>query len=390
MKSKIKVAFFAESLLQDVDGAVRTMYQLINRIPTNQFEFLFITGELPYGEFPHEIMQVPSIKLPFNETYKMSLSFLVSDKIKEKLSSFKPNIIHIATPSPMGHFASNYAQKRSIPMISIYHTHFLSYVDYYLKNLPILLPTIRNRMISDMQKFYNACDLVYVPTNRMKLELSEIGVFSNHLKLWQRGLKKDLFSPDKRDLTYIRSLTKNTKPNILFASRLVWEKNLNTLANIYKEIKKKALEYNIIIAGDGTAKSTLQKMMPEAIFLGKLNHEQLSKTYASSDIFLFPSVSETYGNVVIEALASGLPCVIANGGGTIDLINHSHNGIICDPHEPSEYLDAIHRILNNNNLRQTLIKNGLESVKGLSWDRLVEDYFNDLSFLANKPQIKVA
>lgn len=390
MNSKIKIAFFAESLLENIDGAVRTMYQLINRIPEDTFEFLFITGEGPEGPFPHEIMLVPSIKLPFNPTYKMTLSFLHKKQIEQKLNTFEPAVIHIATPSPMGHFASKYAEARNLPVISIYHTHFLSYLDYYLRHVKFLLPAARNRLIGDMQTFYNACDLVYVPTNRMSEDLCQMGVFSNHLKLWQRGLKTGLFSPNKRDLHYIHSLSGNRYQNILFASRLVWEKNLKTLERVYEQIKQMGLPYNFIIAGEGAAKENLQQSMPEAHFLGHVDHEELSKLYASADVFLFPSISETYGNVLIEAMASGLPCVIGNGGGTTDLVTHKWNGLICQPNDERQYVEAIQLVLHNELLRKSIVNKGLGYVKDLSWDKLVDTYFSDLSRLATKRFAKSA
>lgn len=390
MSQTIKVAFFAESLLEHVDGAVRTMYQLIERIPSNSFEFLFFTGEAPKGPFPHEVMEIPAIKLPFNPTYKLSLSFLHGNQINRKLNSFEPDIIHIATPSPMGHFALKYAQSQHLPVISIYHTHFLSYLDYYLRHVRFLLPTARKHLIGDMQKFYNACDLVYVPTNLMKEDLGQMGVFRNHLKLWQRGLDGGLFSPQKRKLAYIQSITGNNNPNILFASRLVWEKNLKTLQKIYQGIGSRNLPYNFIVAGEGSARESLEQSMPNAFFLGHVDHDELSQLYASADVFVFPSISETYGNVVAEAMASGLPCVIANGGGTTELVRHEWNGLICQANAHNDYIDAIQLFLHNELLRKSIIKRSLDFVKDLSWESLADTYFNDLSHLIRKHYAKSA
>jgi len=388
--TKIRVAFFAESLIENIDGAIRTMYQLIKRIPQDLFEFLFITGEEPKSTFPHDLIHIPSIKLPFNPRYRMSLSFVYGSRIKQQLKKFAPDVIHIATPSPLGHFASKFAKDRNLPIITIYHTHFLSYIDYYLRHVQFLLAPAKNHLIGDMQKFYNACDLVYVPTNQMKLDLSRIGVFSNHMKIWQRGLTEGLFSPNKKDITYIQSLTGNTFQNILFASRLVWEKNLTILQEIYKKIKKMHLPYNFIIAGEGIAKESLLQSMPDAVFLGHVKHNELSILYASADVFLFPSISETYGNVIIEAMASGLPCVVANGGGTTDLVRHKLNGLTCKHNDPMQYIEGIQLILSNQLLRKSIIKNGLDYVKDLSWENLATIYFEDLSQLVDKSYSKTA
>ena len=382
MMQKTRVAFFADNLIENYDGAIRTMYQIIDRIPTGRFNYQFYTGEKPKHKFAHQLVQVPSIRLPINHNYKMAASFLATRSLEKSLDSFVPDVIHIATPSPLGHFALRYAQRNDIPVLSIYHTHFLSYVDYYLSQLSPLIPAARNYLISVMQSFYNLCDMVYVPTLCMKEELTQIGVFSNALTLWKRGLPTDTFSPDHRDEGYMRCLTSNVLPNVLFASRLVWEKNLATLIEIYKASEQDGLKYNFIIAGDGYALSSLKKEMPKAIFLGHCNHHILSKLYASSDVFLFPSISETYGNVVMEAKASGLPCVIAGGGGSQELVSDMESGCLCEPYATEEYLSRIDLVLTDRALRQKIIANGLKETQDLSWERLSERYFNDIHHLA--------
>jgi len=179
------------------------------------------------------------------------------------------------------------------------------------------------------------------------------------------------------------SLTKNNKPNLLFASRLVWKKNLKTLTKIYNQIQYSGQEYNLIIAGDGMAMEDLKKQMPNAFFLGKLSHDELAKFYASSDVFVFTSISESYGNVVAEAMASGLPCVIANGGGSASFIDHGNNGFLCSPEDENDYLNHIKRVLGNENLRNQFINNGLELTRDLKWQYLTETYFSDLETLAS-------
>lgn len=387
---KIRVAFFAESLLEDFDGAVRTMYQLIDRIPNNRFEFKFITAEKPVSHNNLDVIEVPSVRLPINHSYKMALSFLVKSRLESELKDFNPDVIHIATPSALGNFAVNYANLHRIPSISIYHTNFLSYIDYYFEKIPAFIPQAKKIMINILQNFYNKCDQVYVPTNLMKSELSTIGVFSNHLQIWKRGLKEGMFSPEKRDTSYLNKITGNTNRNVLFVSRLVNEKNIKTLARIYKSAMFQSKPYNFIIAGEGYGKERLQKEMKSAYFLGNLSHEELSKVYASSDAFLFPSITETYGNVVVEAMASGLPCIIANGGGPVEFIENGKSGFICNPNDPMDYLDKLEQLFSDEDLRLEFVKNGLELAEGLSWESLANTYFEDLTMLSSSQYLKTA
>jgi len=392
MKKKIKVAFFAETLKENCDGAVRTMYQIIDRIPKDQFEFLFICGDdaESVDNLPFKAITLPAITIPFNRTYKITMPFFANNRLYEQLDAFQPDVVHIATPSPLGRFALGYANQRNLSVISIYHTHFLSYIDYYLKNVPILIEPVKNRMIKNYRAFYDYCDVVYVPTTEMIKDLASVGHATSNLKLWQRGIDRQLFNPNKKDTTYLQQHTQNNKPNILFASRLVWEKNLETLIDLYQLNEAKNSPYNILVAGDGVAKESLKNQMPNAFFFGQVEHEDLAVLYASADIFFFPSITETYGNVVVEAMASGLPCVIANGGGSKSFIIQGFNGFVCEPTNAAAYFEKIDALLYTPKLYKQVVTNGLAYTQQLNWEDLVHTYFQDLRQLTKQTQLIAA
>lgn len=379
---QLKVAFFAEILIEEFDGASRTMFQLIKRINPDQFEFLFIYGAGPDDIMGFEGLRIPSINIPLNNTYTMALPDLAISSIKERLQHFKPDVIHIATPSILGNFALKYAVKNKIPVISIYHTHFISYIDYYLKHVPFLINKVRKMVASRQKVFYNQCDLIYVPSETIREELMTIGIEDSRMTLWKRGIDTNLFSPKHRDIKKMKELTGNDWPTIMFASRLVWEKNLETLFKIYEELQSQ--QVNFLIVGDGIAGTNCKAMMKNAVLTGKVDHQTLATLYASATIFLFPSVSETYGNVVIEAMAAGLPCVIADGGGSRDFITQGVNGFKCAPYHAGDYVEKILLLLKNEDLREQFSKNGLQLSKQLSWEQLAERYFEDVTVLAKR------
>lgn len=379
---KIKVAFFADILIEDFDGASRTMFQLIRRIPSARFEFLFVCGLGPEKINGFDCVQVPAMTVPVNTTYKMALPWFLARTIRKKLDDFQPDVIHIATPSPLGEFALKYAGRRHVPVLSIYHTHFISYIEYYLKTSPQVVGMVRSMVEKTLHSFYNRCDRVYVPSEEMRAALLSWKVDPGRLQLWQRGIDTQLFSPAKKDGAMIRQLTGNDRPVILFASRLVWEKNLETLCRIYERIQERNSAFNLLIAGDGVAREECKKRMPGAIFTGKLDQERLSVLYASADVFLFPSVSESYGNVVLEAMASGLPCVIADGGGSRNFIQQGVNGFLCRPNDPEDYLEKISRLLKDNVLHRQFVEAGLQYSRAFSWPELADTYFNDLTQMA--------
>lgn len=383
----VRVAFFAEILIPDFDGAARTMFQLIDRIDRTKHDFLFVYGNGPdrLGDF--ESFRTPTLRLPVNDDYSLSLPVLTKQKLEKTLDRFDPQVVHIATPSPLGFFALKYAQQRDIPVMSIYHTHFISYIPYYFKNFPFLIKPVEKWMLRSMRKFYNGCSRVYAPTPAMVDYLCQQGVDPSKTELWQRGIDLRLFNPEKRNPGCIQKITGNNRPTILFASRLVWEKNIETLIQIYKKVQERGLPYNLVIAGDGNAFKEAKALMPGAVFLGKLAHDELSVLYASADVFLFTSVSETYGNVVIEAMASGLPCVIADGGGSADLIVHNQTGFKARPYDAEDYLEYLEVLLEQPILRQVIRENALEVVQRLDWEVLVGRYFDDLEELANNTAV---
>ena len=373
---KIRIAFFAEILIKEFDGASRTMFQIIERIPKDRFEFCFFCGVAPKNDIGHEVVTLPAFPIPFNASYKMAIPYFSEQSVQRKLESFNPDLIHIASPSPLGYFALDYARRHSIPSMTIYHTHFLSYIDYYLRHLPVLVPGVKSLVGKKQKQFYDNCDKVLIPTLAMKSELSKFGFKTDHMTLWQRGLDKNLFNPLKRDSDFIKGVVKNNKPNVLFASRLVWEKNLKTLIDIYNNAQKINNPFNLIVAGDGVASQALKMAMPKAYFTGKVSHSELARLYASCDAFLFPSISETYGNVVIEAMASGLPCVVANGGGSASFITEGYNGFKVSPNESSQYIEALNKLFADKSLKEQFIKNGLDYIKDLDWSRLADRYFD--------------
>ena len=381
---KVKVIFFADMLIADFDGASKTMYQLINRIPSERFEFLFVCGAGPDRIAGFKCIRVFALSVPGNKSYRVATAVFQKAELDKEIVRFAPDIIHIATPSLLGNYALKAAKRMGIPVMSIYHTHFVSYVDYYVKNFPFLIDFTKDRIKNILKTFYNQCDTVYVPSRTMIRELVSTGIRPDVIKLWERGIDKHLFSPSKRNRNSMRALTGNDNPCVLFASRLVWEKNLQTMIDLYALTEKNRLNYNFIIAGDGVAREALEKQMPKACFLGFLAHAKLADIYASSDVFFFPSVTETFGNVVLEAMASGIPCVIANSGGSKDFVRHGVNGFLCNPTDAQDFLDCISAIIEQPELAKRFSEEGIKTTKKYVWENLAGEYFDDLESLAVK------
>lgn len=381
----LKVAFFADILSKDFDGASRTMFQIISRIDSSKFDYHYITG--------HDMMsdddiagpnryQTFSVSVPFQKRYKMALPALDHKRLTGKMKEIKPEVIHIATPSPLGQWAIKYANQNNIPVISIFHTYFSSYLQYYFKKVNWLVSPVLSFLNRVQKRFYNHCEIVLVPSQSMKQELIDIGVIEAKIRIWERGINQSIFNPDNNNPVFIRKLTGNNNKNILFVSRLVWEKNLQDLISLYDKVEELSLPYNFIVAGSGHAEQKVRQRMKNAIFTGNLTHEQLSKLYASVDILFFPSISETFGNVVLEGLASGTPVIVADKGGTKDMIEDGYNGFICTNGDINNYLDHIQHALDNPSELERLSNNALKSSMKYDWNELTNRYFNLVESLA--------
>lgn len=387
--SKLKIAFFTDMIVRDYDGCMRTIFHILDRKPED-VEIKIYTGSHASNEAPVNALEVPSIPIPFNASYKMALPYFNLKELNRSLRDFKPDVIHISSPSALGNYAVNYANKNNIKATSIYHTHYISYVEYYLREMKALIPITKTAIANSLQSFYNKCDQVFVPTVSIMHELKALGIKEELMSIWARGIDKQVFNPTKKESNLLKDLTGNNKYNLLFASRLVWEKNLETLINIYKLIQEEDLPFNIVIGGKGVALQHLKTTMPKAFFLGNLSQTELANYYASSDAFIFPSISETYGNVVTEAMACGLPCIIANGGGTINFVQNGLNGYIVNPNNANEYLEKATILVQNKKLANKMSFEALKFTAHMDWNNLVDDFYQSLKKLAIQQHKKAA
>ena len=367
--------------MRDYDGCMRTVFHIIDRKPED-VEIKYFTGQGSVVGLNRPAVTIPNMSIPMASNYKIAIPHFAGKKIRNEIETFQPDIIHITTPSILGNFALQLAKEKNIPISTIYHTHYISYIEYYLTHMKPILPIAQKFIENTTRNFYNQSDLILVPTLEMKHILEDVGVRKGSMKIWQRGIDSFIFNKENRNTSIVKEITGNNQFNILFASRLVWEKNIRTLIEIYKKAEIKNLQVNFIIAGDGTAYQSMKDAMPKAYFLGNINQEKLGQIYASCDAFIFPSVSETYGNVVLEAMSSGLACIIANGGGSKSFIDHGVNGFLCEPFDADEYLQHIENLMIDHSMRSDVINNGLDYVQGFDWDTLVESFYDQLYALS--------
>ncbi|UXX79561.1 glycosyltransferase family 1 protein [Reichenbachiella carrageenanivorans] len=347
-----KIAIFADVLEENFDGVSITLHKILAAIPSDQFKILVITAHPPkdLSQFPHQIHLCPYLSLPFQKGYRLGLPD--RKKLNIVLADFKPDLIHFTSPSLFGRFAIRYAKKHNLPVMNIYHTHFPVYLQYYIGKLGDLL--FGGIIKHALMWFYRNSDLTLAPTRTIKKDLIKLGISHEGIKVWGRSLQVGDFSPDFKDPALFDVVIPRGHKKVLFVSRLIKEKEMAMLYKVYRKLRKADKNITMIITGEGPKREWLENKMPKAVFTGKKVGLELSKIYASCDLFFFPSVSETFGNVVIEAMASGLPVVAADAGGPSELVRHKKTGYLVKPGKPKKFSNRIIEILANETMQQEM------------------------------------
>ena len=296
-------------------------------------------------------------------------------RARKIIRTIKPDIIHVNSPCPLGYAALTYAKKRKIPVIATYHTHFISYAKYYY--LEILEPFLWLYT----KGFYNNCNKVLVPSKSILSELRQHGL--KRLEYLPHGVDTQAFNRSYRSIKWRKGYGIDNKIVLLYVGRLVWEKDLEVLADTYAKFESNR-SLSFVIVGDGPIRQDLEKLMPKAIFTGKLIGKELSTAYASSDIFVFPSTTETFGNVILEAMISGLPCVAANKGGSKSAIKNNVTGLLAKPHDCKDFTKKVKYLIHHPKLRKQMAQHAVEYAEKQSWNLICERLFKEYYKLLNK------
>lgn len=359
-----KVALFTGNYHHVRDGVSLTLNRLVAFLLENGVDVLVFgpTIDDPPMEHSGVMVAVPSVKAPGRPEYRITTGF--HDDAREKLEDFDPDIVHIATPDILGYKALKWARKNSVPVVSSFHTNFTSYLKYYKLGLmePLGWKYLR--------WFYGQCEHVYVPTESMAQELRDQQIDTN-LKIWARGIDVEKFNPSYRNPSWRKKVGFSEDDIVVtFVSRLVWEKNLELFADVVQDVQKTEPKLKALVVGEGPAMTGLKQMMPNAAYLGFLKGEELSSAYANSDIFFFPSDTETFGNVTLEAMASGLPCLVADAVGSKSLVAQNKNGFLGDVNDPETFKKYLKKLVDDSDLRQQMSAESLTRAEDYSWESI--------------------
>lgn len=319
----MRIAYFSETMPPQTDGVTRTLARLADTLQSEGVEFRFFSAMVPDGTVRWRdcVHRVPSLPFLPYDYYRIGIPLF--NTLDAPLDAFEPDLVHAVNPTPLGLYGIAYARRRGIPVVSSYHTNFVAYFPYYgLRGFE----WVGWRYLA---WFYNQCDMTFAPSRVAMDDLTANGV--RRVALWTRGIDPAAFSPAYRSEQLRATLAPPRVPVVLFVGRLVREKNLAVLADACAMLEEKGEAFRLVLVGDGPMRADLTERLPGAYFAGFRHGAELAALYASADVFVFPSVTETFGNVILEAFASRLPVVAAAHGGALDLLDPGINGLLAEP-----------------------------------------------------------
>jgi phosphatidylinositol alpha 1,6-mannosyltransferase len=377
----LRVALVTSSYNFIADGVALTLNRLVGFLQSRGVEVLVFAPVSKTPAFAHqgEIVAVPSAPFPLRSEYRMA--FGLPRAQRERLRSFDPDIVHIAVPDLLGHQALRFALDLGRPVVASYHTRYETYLKYYG------LDVLRGAAARIIARFYAACREVYVPSISMAEVLGhDIG--RDKIHLWHRGVDTVRFDPTKRSDAWRASV--GLRPDevvVAFVSRLVREKRVATVVEVLNRLSTAGVPHRGLFVGDGPERPGLRNAAPEAIFTGHLGGEDLAIAYASSDIFIFPSDTETFGSVTLEAMASGLPTICADATGSRSLVEAGVTGYLVHPSDAAGFFGHVRDLAVDKGRRFEMGRAARERSLRFSWDEAMGGLLARYQSLASERSI---
>ena len=323
----MRLTLVTETFAPQVNGVSRTLGQLVKHLERSGDSVQVVHPD--YGQPPARTDDhlVKAWPLPFYR--EVSVPLPPFGPVHRAIEAFRPDVVHIATEVTLGLSALRHARRQGIPVVSSFHTNFDQYCDHYR------LGWAKGAAWRYLRWFHNRTLETYVPSRATIADLQSRGF--ERLVLWPRGVDGTLFRPDREGRERVRAALGFEADDVVIGhvSRLAVEKNVGHLAAALKLVGEIRPNVRFLFVGDGPARAELEaEMGPKARFVGYQGGEDLADHYAAADLFAFASLTETFGNVVLEALASGLPVVAIRAGGVGEIVRSGETGILVEPDQP--------------------------------------------------------
>ena len=362
MEPELRIALFSGNYNYVRDGANQALNRLVGFLLRQgaKVRVYSPTVEQPAFEPVGDLVSVPAAAIPGRPEYRLPLR--IPSSVRRDLEAFAPNVIHVASPDIVAHRAISWARDRRIPVVASVHTRFETYLGYY--HLTWLEPAVR----AILRRFYRRCDALVAPAESTAAILRAQRM-NPDISIWTRGIDRTQFNPERRSEAFRQAhgIAANDVV-IAFLGRLVLEKGLDVFADSVDAARDKGARVKVLVIGEGPARAWFADRLPDAIFTGELTGAELATALASSDVFLNPSVTESFGNVTLEAMACALPVVAAAASGATNLVQDGRTGTLATPAATAEFADALCAYAADPGLRVRHGAAGLAFARTMDWD----------------------
>lgn len=363
------LSIVTETFVPDINGVAHTMGHVVRGLQASgQYRLQLVRPRnepAPEGAIPDEVEEhfVGSLRLPFYQ--EIRLGYPQYFTLKKLWTQERPDMVQVVTEGPLGFAAVKAARALNIPVISDFHTNFDQYAKSYHASGLFKLASWY------LKYLHNQTLITLVPTRELQKQLEGKGYVSTGIM--ERGIETQLFNPARRNLALREKL--GVQPHellVVLVSRIAQEKNLDLAFDAFYEIEREVPDAKFLIVGDGPEKQRLERDYDDCIFVGRKVGVELAEHYASSDLFLYPSTSETFGNVVLEAMMSGVPTVAFGYAAAGQFIQTGQNGVTVPLDDNDAFIKASVKLAKDHQGRQRMAINAHQSVEHLSWDRVVD------------------
>jgi len=358
----LRIALFSGNYNYVRDGANQALNRLVGYLLRQGASVRIYAPVVKDPAFPAtgDLVGVPALAIPGRAEYRAPV--MIPPGIKRDIKRFAPNIFHVSSPEILGHRAVSLARRWDKPVIASVHTRFETYFRYY--GLAFLEPLA----LAAMRRFYQRCDAIFAPSESMAQLLREQRM-SYDVGIWTRGIDQEIFRPDRRDMEWRRSLgIADDEVAIGFVGRLVMEKGLDVYSDAIDRLAQRGVKHRVLVVGEGPAGEWFRNRLPQGVFAGFQAGPDLGRAVASMDMLFNPSVTETFGNVTLEAMASALPVVAAKATGSDSLVADGVSGRLVRPGAVAGFADALQYYCENADARAAAGEAGRKAADRYGWD----------------------
>ncbi len=366
---RLRIALVTETYPPEVNGVAMTIGRLVDGLLARGHEVQLIRPRQNFGEQHQQLGKLdvasqPGFKIPFYPQVRMGLP--VGRRLRRLWRKSAPDIVHVFTEGPLGATAVSSACRLGLPLSSSFHTNFHAYSGHYGLGL------LAGPIVAYLRRFHNRTACTLVPTAELARQLESLG-FRN-LRILARGVDTELFSPSRRDPVLRQSWGVDCDdPVALYVGRLAAEKNLNLTVDAFLAMSAVNPRTQLVLVGDGPLAAALRSRLPEAVFCGMRTGVDLATHYASADIFLFPSLTETFGNVTLEAMASGLAVVAFDYAAAHCVIEHPHNGLLVPLRDAAAFIASARQLSGDPDKIHSLGREARCAAATVAWERIYDE-----------------